>query len=155
MSARGSRACSVDVSPLSLLLAIAISTFRSTSWHNDKLFFNLLLGNFFLEFVKVAEFFFFVLFCFPLDFGGDHILFCSVSLRVCGSTKVERAARHLINGKCLSFFFSFFFPFYIGLFWHFCLVGNNAPFQPFFSNDTDALLPFMCQSSFSLSCCYC
>lgn len=74
-------------------------------------------------------------FSLSLIFGGDHILLCSVSLRVWGSTRVERAVRHLINSERLSLFpsvlFLFFF-FNVGLFWHFCRVGNNAPFQLFF-----------------------
>lgn len=49
-------------------------------------------------------YFFFFLF---LILGGDHILLCSVSLRVWGSTRVECAVRHLINSERLSLFLYF------------------------------------------------
>lgn len=116
-------------SPCSSPLQYQHSGQRRDTLKSSALFFNLLIS---ISFFNLWTYLFFFL---SLIFGGDHILLCSVSLRVWGSTRVERAVRHLINSERLSLFpsvlFLFFF-FNVGLFWHFCRVGNNAPFQLFF-----------------------
>lgn len=126
MSVRGSRARSLDIFPLSLLLAIAISTFRSTSWHNDKLcsVFQTSYWFFFLKFVKIAEFFTFL----EVNTYDFSVLVCEYEAARERSVLSDTS----LTVKACAFLFSFFFFFKVGLFWHFCRLGNNAPFQLFF-----------------------
>lgn len=111
MSARGSRAWGLDISPVSLLLTITISTFRSTLWHSDKLCcFSTFYWYLLSQFCENCWVFFFL-----------EVNICFFAVLVCGYQAAQEQCVLSDNGQFLNLFS-------LSLFWHFCQVGNNAPF---------------------------
>lgn len=137
MSVRGSTAWRLDGSPLSLLLCITISTFRLTLWHSDKLYFPTFLWIF--SFSNLCKPQFLGFFC---HFWRRT---CCFAVLVCGygSAQNQSAVCRFIWGLFTFFKRRCVLTFLSG--WK-----KNASFQLFILNDANALLLFMCQSSFSL-----